>query len=142
MTLHVIVQHDALDYVLTASTVFATGFAAWAILAARSARGALVTERRLDFELVTLRELADYYERIDTGTQGLVVTRLRMLPLDDFPWLADTMGLRVNEAVQAERRKLQALGSAQYNSIAKGTERDAIRAEIDAAITKRLASRG
>jgi hypothetical protein len=80
-----------LDVVSAIGTVLAAGLAAWALLqsgkASERALNALRDERRLDFELDLLMELADLHEQT-VGTPAhrpQIGTRLALLPPMEFP---------------------------------------------------------
>jgi hypothetical protein len=80
-----------LDVVSASGTAIAAGLATWALLqsgkASERALNALREERRLDFELDLLMELADLHEQnIQTMMhQPKMGTRLAVLSLAEFP---------------------------------------------------------
>jgi hypothetical protein len=99
-------QRNLVELVGIAATVAAAWFAFWSIRKsgkqAKRAAGDLVRERRLDFELDLLTELAELL----TGSPFVVTVhaavelRLSMLPPDEFSLCRDAFGVNGPEAYQ------------------------------------------
>ena len=138
---HVVVDRDGWDRAIAAATVVATVIAIIALIIAIRARGDLVRERRADFELTILRDLADFLQNQTSVTDANVRIRMEMFPAEEFPWLGDSSGVRPNAEVKAERNILANETVIQQNGLERTVVREKCRAEVIGAIRRRLDSR-
>jgi hypothetical protein len=150
-TLHFLAHLTGVDLIALVSmtaTVGAVVLAWWTIresgrLAEKSAR-ALIEERRLDFELDLLREIADYWQTNafqDTLRLPLLQTRLRLLPDSTLPSVRGAAGLPSvhGEAEEAYAEGRQAKNSTDGDLLNRVRDRGS--GEIIRAIEARLAAR-
>lgn len=114
---------DWLEVVSTIATVAAAGLAAWTIRQskkqAKESQDALIAERRIDFELGVLADLAELVEKrwlSDDGSRRLRIrTVAQMLPAETIPLTRAAAGLPTTDeakAVADERRKVAGFSDA------------------------------
>jgi hypothetical protein len=143
-------QRNLVELVGIAATVAAAWFAYWSIRKsgkrAKHAADALVRERRLDFELDLLKELAELLTGFrPLGTvQERVELRLSMFKPDEFKMCRDAFGVNGTEAYQALEDSVQkelGLDILQAKMSDGRIVQTHARQEVLDAIAKRLAER-
>ncbi|HEY5454179.1 MAG TPA: hypothetical protein VIJ96_01800 [Acidothermaceae bacterium] len=150
---HTVARRDFWDWAISVSTLVATTIAVIALIVAIRARSDLVHERRADFNLNVLRELADEVE-LAAGTEvGMntpkIRVRLRMLrDAIDAPWMLTLAGIKPDPIVENFRaEKILAISSlegeqrrfAQHKM--DDLDRENVLREVQEVIRKELASR-
>lgn len=115
-----------------------------AVVLYKGSAGALARERRIDFELDLLKQMAALAEHGMTQPDNGMAICLRLLGYDEFP--RTTAVIRYDDAPEIGKAELQRAMSADPGTrnqwqlkVDEGIEYQfAIRNEIDAGITKRL----
>jgi hypothetical protein len=135
-----------LDYASTIGTVIAAGFAAYSIgqsrRQAKASQDALLAERRIDFELGLLSDLAEHNEKGSnfSGRDKRMRTLALMLPTDTVPLTRAAFGLPTTENATERAAKERAAAREQQQSL-PDYMKDAIAAELLAAVTAKLRER-
>ncbi|MBG0830530.1 hypothetical protein HS041_22470 [Planomonospora sp. ID67723] len=137
-----------LEYANAIGTLTAAGFAAWTIRqSAKSSaenQQALIRERRIDFELGILAELAELNANEEMGNNRTIRigTKASMLPIDMIP--ITRAAVKLESTPEAEKIVQEKIADKQISPFIRESNylKEEISREVLNAITSRLSERG